>query len=142
MNACVADCAGTIRKFVDTVKAMHERGDAILRNSVGLSLLSAFRSSSDQLQAYIGELVPLVFMVCACLLSHCRGAETTLLKTLQIVYTCAKRTGAAARKSLRRDRPVGLTSPAFHAFGLHSASSFYARCRHSSNDNTLQFQHS
>jgi hypothetical protein len=43
---------------------------------------------------------------------------------------CARtqRTGAAARESLRRDRPGGLTSPALHACG--SASPFRARCCH------------
>ena len=46
------------------------------------------------------------------------------------VCACAKRTGAAARVSLRRDRPVEITSPAFHACG--STSLFRARCCHSS----------
>ncbi len=41
-------------------------------------------------------------------------------------YVCAQRTGAAARVSLRRDRPASLTSPAFHACG--SDSPFHARC--------------
>ncbi len=38
----------------------------------------------------------------------------------------AQRTGAAVRESLRRDRPGGLTPPAFHACG--SASPFRACC--------------
>ena len=46
------------------------------------------------------------------------------------VCACTQRTGAAARESLRRDRPGRLTSPAFHACG--SASSFRARCCHNS----------
>ena len=37
-----------------------------------------------------------------------------------VTAACANRTGAAARESLRRDRPVGLTSPAFHAYGSAS----------------------
>jgi hypothetical protein len=36
------------------------------------------------------------------------------------VCACAKRTGAAAREALRRDRPGGITSPAFHACGSAS----------------------
>jgi hypothetical protein len=60
--------------------------------------------------------------------THVRGAGTTKLPKLECA--CAQRTGAAARESLQRERPGGLTSPAFHACG--SASSFCACCHHSS----------
>ena len=42
-----------------------------------------------------------------------------------VTTACAKKTGAAARESLQRDRPGGLTLPAFHACG--SASLLSAR---------------
>jgi hypothetical protein len=45
------------------------------------------------------------------------------------VYECAKRTGAAARESIWRDRPVGLASPALRA--CSSASPYRTRCYHS-----------
>ena len=38
---------------------------------------------------------------------------------------CAQRTGAAARESIRRDRPGGLTSPAFHASRGNSSCNEY-----------------
>ncbi len=44
---------------------------------------------------------------------------------VSVTMTFANRTGTAARESLRRDCPVGLTSPVFHACG--SASPFRAR---------------
>jgi hypothetical protein len=40
------------------------------------------------------------------------------------VCTCAKRTDAAARESVRQDRPGGFTSPAFHASGSAVACNF------------------
>ncbi len=56
-----------------------------------------------------------------------KQTQTTKHEIRQGVYVsrvcaCAKRTGAAARKSLRRDHPGGLTgkSPAFHACGSAS----------------------
>jgi hypothetical protein len=46
------------------------------------------------------------------------------------VCACVQRTGAAARESLRRDRPDGLTSPALPACG--GASPFRTCCCHRS----------
>jgi hypothetical protein len=58
---------GTVRKFVDRVKELHESGDESARKAVGTALLAGFKSSHDQLQSYMKELVPLIFMVgCAC----------------------------------------------------------------------------
>ena len=54
------------------------------------------------------------------------GVLKLLLATVTTV--CAKKNGAVARESLRRDRPVGFTSPAFHA--CDSASPIRA-CKHS-----------
>ena len=44
-----------------------------------------------------------------------RGADFTKHPKVECART--QRTGAAARESLRRDRPGRLTSPAFHACG-------------------------
>ena len=52
---------------------------------------------------------------------------------------CAKRASAVARESLQRDRPGGLTSPAFHAYGC--ASPFRA-CTHSNSESSVESLHS
>ena len=44
----------------------------------------------------------------------CKGADSTQLPKLECVPV-KKNTAAAVRKLLRRDRPGGLLSPAFHA---------------------------
>ena len=55
--------AGTVRKLVDRLKELHSSGDELSRRTVGVAMLWAFKSAHDMMQAYIAEIIPVVFMV-------------------------------------------------------------------------------
>jgi hypothetical protein len=73
---------GTVRKFVDRLKELHESGDESARKTVGTALLTGFKLSHDQLQGYMKELVPLIFMVSVCILGEfCRTSCHSVFPT-------------------------------------------------------------
>ena len=62
-TACRFAKSGTLRKYVERIRELHEKGDESIRYIAGFAVLRLSKDASDPLKRFYGDVIPLAFMV-------------------------------------------------------------------------------